>query len=231
MSRQISASPAEHRMCWGVAFAAAALVLTACSSSDAPAAEPSTTSAAAQVSGLPQVTLAAPLEGTTPDGTTDEAGPPAAAPSTATNPADGADPASNTAPITPVDPALYSAYGDQVGWKSPSGNVFCKIGPVPSSSGCQSANAPVPAGAEADCAPNSTFSVDMLSKGFYLDPGKVTPTCFNQGIFGVENARTLEYDTSIAFDGFTCYSRVEAMICDAGDGHGFVLSMQQATWN
>jgi hypothetical protein len=73
--------------------------------------------------------------------------------------------------------------------------------------------------------------VDMLSKGFYLEPGKVTPTCFNQGVFGVENAQPLEYNTSITFNGMTCFSRVEAMICDAGGGHGFVLSMQQATSN
>ena len=55
--------------------------------------------------------------------------------------------------------------------------------------------------------------------------------CFNQGAFGVQDARSLDYNTSISFNGYTCYSRVEAMICDAGSGHGFVLSMQQATWN
>lgn len=70
-----------------------------------------------------------------------------------------------------------------------------------------------------------------MSKGFFLDPGKVTPMCFNQGAFGVENAQPLDYNTSISHLGYTCYSRVEAMICDAGSGHGFVLSMQQATSN
>nr|WP_314145212.1 hypothetical protein [uncultured Rhodococcus sp.] len=204
-----------------------ALALTACGSEDAPAAAPApSTSVAAQIPAPPQVTIAAPTDtgGDSPGG---QAEAPAATGSTST----AADPASNAAPITPVDPARYSAYGDQVGWKSPSGNIYCKIGTGPFSSGCQSSSAPVPDGAEADCAPNSTFTVDMLSKGFYIEPGKVTPTCFNQGVFGVENAQPLEYNTSITFNGMTCFSRVEAMICDAGGGHGFVLSMQQATSN
>lgn len=86
----------------------------------------------------------------------------------------------------------------------------------------------MPDGADCDKPP---FSADEMSKGFFLDPGKVTPMCFNQGAFGVENAQPLDYNTSISHLGYTCYSRVEAMICDAGDGHGFVLSMQQATSN
>ncbi|MDV8023828.1 hypothetical protein [Rhodococcus sp. IEGM 1330] len=200
-------------------------VLTACGNQDAPAADPApTTSVAAQIPAPPQVTIAAPSNAGT-EGSGESAEAPAATSET------DADPANNTAPITPVDPARYTAYGNQVGWKSPSGNIYCKIGTGPFSSGCQSSNAPVPDGAEADCSPNSTFTVDMLSKGFYLDPGKVTPTCFNQGVFGVENAQPLEYNTSITFNGFTCFSRVEAMICDAGGGHGFVLSMEQATSN
>ena len=205
------------------ASAALAFTLTACGGEDAPAADPApTTSIAAQIPAPPRVTIANP-----PVDTTDTAAAPEA-----TDPAQtGSNPVNNTAPITPVDPARYTAYGDQVGWKSPSGKINCKIGNGPFSSGCQSSNAPVPDGAEADCAPNSTFSVDMLSKGFYLEPGKVTPTCFNQGVFGVENAQPLEYNTSITFNGMTCFSRVEAMICDAGGGHGFVLSMQQATSN
>lgn len=199
--------------------------LTACGNQDPPAADPApTTSVAAQIPAPPQVTIAAP-SATGSEGSVESAEAPAGTRATAS------DPASNTAPITPVDPARYSAYGDQVGWKSPSGNIYCKIGTGPFSSGCQSSSAPVPDGAEAGCAPNSTFSVDMLSKGFYLEPGKVTPTCFNQGVFGVENAQPLEYNTSITFNGMTCFSRVEAMICDAGGGHGFVLSMQQAMSN
>ncbi|MBY4131003.1 hypothetical protein HQO83_21645 [Rhodococcus fascians] len=207
------------------ATAALAVALTACGSEDAPAAAPPPT-AESQISAPPQVTAAAPTQtGENDEGS--ESGAPAATEST---PA-AADPGNNTAPITPVDPASLIVPGNQVAWKSPSGKIYCKIGSGPFSSGCQSSEAPVPDGAEADCAPNSTFSVDMLSKGFYLDPGKVTPTCFNQGVFGAEDAQVLEYNTSVSYNGFTCFSRVEAMICDAGGGHGFVLSMQQATSN
>lgn len=201
--------------------------LTACGSQEPPAADPATsTSVAVQMPAPPQVTIAAPTDSTDGDaeGMTEA---PQATESTPT----AADPANSTAPITPVDPASLIVPGNQVAWKSPSGNVYCKIGSGPFSSGCQAADAPVPAGAEADCAPNTTFTVDMLSKGFYLDPGHVTPTCFNQGVFGAEGQKVLEYNTSITFNGFTCFSRVEAMICDAGGGHGFVLSMQQATSN
>ncbi|WP_155289645.1 hypothetical protein [Rhodococcoides fascians] len=202
-----------------------AVTLTACGSDDAPAAAPAPT-AASQNSAPPQVTVAAPTQ-TSGSNAGGESGAPAATESTPT----AADPGNNTAPITPVDPASLIVPGNQVAWKSPSGKIYCKIGSGPFSSGCQSSDAPVPDGAEADCAPNSTFSVDMLSKGFYLDPGKVTPTCFNQGVFGAEDAQVLEYNTSVSYNGFTCFSRVEAMICDAGGGHGFVLSMQQATSN
>lgn len=198
------------------------VALTACGNQEAPAADPTpTTSVAAQIPGPPQVTIAAPSN-TGSDNPSESAGVPAA------NGATTADPANNTAPITPVDPARYSAYGNQVGWKSPSGNIYCKIGDSEFSSGCQAADAPIPDGA--NCVTPS-FTIDQLGKGFYMTPGKVTPTCFNQGVFGVENAQPLDYNTSISFNGFTCFSRVEAMICDAGGGHGFVLSMQQATSN
>ncbi|OZD60901.1 hypothetical protein [Rhodococcus sp. 06-1460-1B] len=201
--------------------------LTACSSQETPAADPApSTSAAVQMPAPPQVTIAAPT-----DSDSDDAGTATQAPQATESKPTAADPANNTAPITPVDPATYSVPDNQVAWKSPSGNVYCKIGSGPFSSGCQAADAPVPAGAEADCAPNTTFTVGMLSKGFYLDPGHVTPTCFNQGVFGAEGQKVLEYNTSITSNGFTCFSRVEAMICDAGGGHGFVLSMQQATSN
>ena len=139
-----------------------------------------------------------------------------------------ATPSIDSAPITPVDATLYAAPNDQVGWKSPSGNIFCKLGSTAFSSGCQATDAPIPDGADCDKPP---FSADEMSKGFFLDPGKVTPMCFNQGAFGVQNARSLDYNTSISHLGYTCYSRVDSMICDAGGGHGFVLSMQQATWN
>ncbi|WP_052066294.1 hypothetical protein [Rhodococcoides fascians] len=137
-------------------------------------------------------------------------------------------PSVDSVPITPVDPARYAAVNDEVGWKSPSGNVYCKLGSTAFSSGCQATDAPVPDGADCDKPP---FSADEMSKGFFLDPGKVTPMCFNQGAFGVENTQSLDYNTSISHLGYTCYSRVDAMVCDAGGGHGFVLSMQQATSN
>ena len=195
--------------------------LTACGGQDAPAADPaSSPDVVAQIPAPPQVTIAPPVNADGDDSPSAEA--PAATSATA------ADPANNTAPITPVDPAMYAAPNDQVGWKSPSGNIFCKLGSTAFSSGCQATDAPIPDGADCDKPP---FSADELSKGFFLDPGKVTPMCFNQGAFGVQNARSLDYNTSISHLGYTCYSRVEAMICDAGSGHGFVLSMQQATWN
>ncbi|MDV7991920.1 hypothetical protein [Rhodococcus sp. IEGM 1374] len=200
------------------AITAVAFAMTACGNEDAPAAAPTPApSAASQIPAPPQVTIANPPVDTT-DGAT--------APETADSSHSNANPVNNTAPITPVDPALYTAYGNEVGWKSPSGKIYCKIGSSEFGSGCQSGDAPVPDGA--NCV-NPSFTIDQLSKGFYMTPGKVTPTCFNQGQFGVENAQTLEYNTSITFNGMTCFSRVEAMICDAGGGHGFVLSMQQAT--
>lgn len=198
--------------------------LTACGSQQTPAADPApSTSVAVQMPAPPRVTIAAPTDSNDGDA---EGG--TEAPQANESDPTAADPANNTAPITPVDPARYSAYGDQVGWKSPSGNIYCKIGDSEFSSGCQAADAPIPDGA--NCVTPS-FTIDQLGKGFYMTPGKVTPTCFNQGEFGVENAQTLDYNTSITFNGFTCFSRVEAMICDAGGGHGFVLSMQQATSN
>ncbi|MDZ7912606.1 MAG: hypothetical protein U5O16_12355 [Rhodococcus sp. (in: high G+C Gram-positive bacteria)] len=204
--------------------ALAAFTLTACGGEDPPAAAPPpATAAVSQIPAPPQVTIAAP-----PAGSGDDSSEPAQAPATANPQQQVPDPASNTAPITPVDPARYSAYGNQVGWKSPSGNIYCKIGDSEFSSGCQASDAPVPDGANCD---TPSFTIDQLGKGFYMTPGKVTPTCFNQGEFGVENAQPLEYNTSITFNGFTCFSRVEAMVCDAGGGHGFVLSMQQATSN
>ena len=198
----------------------ATAALTACGSQETPAADPApTTRIVAQIPAPPQVTIAPPSNA---GGYSESAEAPTVTSATA------ADPASNTAPITPVDPAMYAAPNDQVGWKSPSGNIFCKLGSTAFSSGCQATDAPIPDSADCDKPP---FSADELSKGFFLDPGQVTPMCFNQGAFGVQDARSLDYNTSISFGEYTCYSRVEAMICDAGSGHGFVLSMQQATWN
>ncbi|WP_052077543.1 hypothetical protein [Rhodococcoides fascians] len=193
----------------------AALALTGCNSSTAPT--------DAMPSVIPTVVAGAP---TTSTGASEQP----SRPPISNDPDSGsvATPSIDSAPITPVDPTRYAAINNEVGWKSPSGNVYCKLGSTEFSSGCQATNAPVPDGADCDKPP---FSADEMSKGFFLDTGRVTPMCFNQGAFGVENAQPLDYNTSISFNGYTCYSRVEAMICDAGDGHGFVLSMQQATWN
>lgn len=198
-----------------VAITSIGFALTGCSSSDdsttampsviptVVAGAPATSTAAA-----PQVTVAPQLSNSEPD-----------SPAT---------PSVDSAPITPVDPARYAAINNEVGWKSPSGNIYCKLGTTAFSSGCQATDAPVPDGADCDKPP---FSADEMSKGFFLGPGKVTPMCFNQGAFGVENAQSLDYNTSISHLGYTCYSRVDAMVCNAGGGHGFVLSMQQATSN
>ncbi len=203
-----------------VALAAIAFIgvlLTGCSSSDEP------TNAMPSV--IPTVVAGAPATST-------EAGPQvtvAPQPSGSQSETGSATtPSVDSAPITPVDPARYAAINNEVGWKSPSGNIYCKLGSTAFSSGCQATDAPVPDGADCDKPP---FSADEMSKGFFLDPGKVTPMCFNQGAFGVENAQSLDYNTSISHLGYTCYSRVDAMVCDAGSGHGFVLSMQQATSN
>ncbi|WP_052070869.1 DUF6636 domain-containing protein [Rhodococcoides fascians] len=190
-------------------------LLTGCSSSDDPTASmpsviPTVVAgvSATSTAAAPQVTVAPQPSNSEPD-----------SPAT---------PSADAAPITPVDPARYAAVNNEVGWKSPSGNIYCKLGSTAFSSGCQATDAPVPDGADCDKPP---FSADEMSKGFFLDPGKVTPMCFNQGAFGVENAQSLDYNTSISHLGYTCYSRVDAMVCDAGSGHGFVLSMQQATSN
>ncbi|OZC89844.1 hypothetical protein CH254_10000 [Rhodococcus sp. 06-412-2C] len=199
------------------AVTCAGFALTGCNSSTEPT--------DAMPSVIPTVVAGAPATST--DAT---AAPSSAQPPSDAEPGSGsaATTSSDSAPITPVDPTRYAAINNEVGWKSPSGNVYCKLGSTEFSSGCQATDAPVPDGADCDKPP---FSADEMSKGFFLDPGRVTPMCFNQGAFGVDNAQPLEYNTSISFNGYTCYSRVEAMICDAGGGHGFVLSMQQATWN
>jgi len=198
-----------------IAITCIGFALAGCSSSDEPT--------DAMPSVIPTVVAGAPAT------STDASASPSVTPQPGNSESDSpATPSVDSAPITPIDPARYAAINNEVGWKSPSGNVYCKLGFTAFSSGCQATNAPVPDGADCDKPP---FSADEMSKGFFLDPGQATPMCFNQGAFGVENAQPLEYNTSISFNGYTCYSRVEAMVCDAGGGHGFVLSMQQATWN
>ena len=198
-----------------VAITCIGFALTGCSSSDDPTtAMPSVIPTG--VAGAPATsTAAAPQVTVSPQPSNSETDSPAT-------------PSVDSAPITPVDPARYAAINNEVGWKSPSGNIYCKLGTTAFSSGCQATDAPVPDGADCDKPP---FAADEMSKGFFLDPGRVTPMCFNQGAFGVENAQSLDYNTSISHLGYTCYSRVDAMVCNAGGGHGFVLSMQQATSN
>ncbi|QII02071.1 hypothetical protein BH92_21345 [Rhodococcoides fascians A21d2] len=199
------------------AIACTGLALTGCSNSTAP------TNAMPSV--IPTVVAGAPTASTDAAPQVSSVQPPI---SNEPESSPAATPSADSTPITPVDPARYAAINNEVGWKSPSGNIYCKLGSTEFSSGCQATDAPVPDGADCDKPP---FSADEMSKGFFLDPGKVTPMCFNQGAFGVENAQPLEYNSSISFNGYTCYSRIEAMVCDAGGGHGFVLSMQQATSN
>ncbi|OZC67226.1 hypothetical protein CH251_21445 [Rhodococcus sp. 06-462-5] len=199
------------------AAACAGLVLVGCSNSSAPT--------DAMPSVIPTVVVGVP---TTSADAAAQPSPTQATSGTESQSGSAPTPSIDSAPITPADPARYAAINNEVGWKSPSGNIYCKLGSTAFSSGCQATDAPVPDGADCDKPP---FSADEMSKGFFLDPGKVTPMCFNQGAFGVENAQPLDYNTSISHLGYTCYSRVEAMICDAGSGHGFVLSMQQATSN
>ncbi|MDJ0395025.1 hypothetical protein QMK17_17005 [Rhodococcus sp. G-MC3] len=191
------------------AMALATAALTGCGDQSAPvAAPPSATGVAPVTTSLPEPSVAAPPGTGTPQ--TQQVT------------------KSESAPVTVVDPAGFAQEGNGIAWVSPSGKIFCRIAEGQYSSGCQSGSAPIPAGA--DCVTPS-FTIDQLSKGFYLNPGLVTPTCFNQGTFGSENSKVLGYNESISSGGFTCTSRMDAMVCDAGGGHGFSLSMQAATWN
>lgn len=159
--------------------------------------------------------------------TTTASQPAVAAPPTSTEISNA--PTENAVAITAVDPADFPMENRAgVAWVSPSGNIYCHITEGEFSSGCQANDAPVPAGA--NCT-NPTFTIDQLTKGFFLAPSKVTPTCFNQGVFGGDPKQILPYDHSISYDGYTCTSREAAMVCDAGGGHGFVLSKEEATWN
>lgn len=132
---------------------------------------------------------------------------------------------STSAPVTPVDPAVFDDNGGGVAWKSPTGQISCRLATKTFESGCQSRTAPVPDGA--NCV-NPTFTVDQLSKGFVMQNDTVTPLCFNQGVFSIEFPQVLPYEHSITFDDITCTSRESGMSCTNGLGHGFVLSMQEA---
>ncbi|OZC86191.1 hypothetical protein CH304_06100 [Rhodococcus sp. 15-649-1-2] len=142
-------------------------------------------------------------------------------------------PAAPTAPteqveqVEQVDPATLAADGNGIAWTSPTKNISCRISSDTYGSGCQSRDAPVPRGAACT---NPTFTVDELSKGFFLHPDRVEPTCFNQGVFASEFPVVLEYDQSVTFDGYTCTSRRTAMMCSTANGHGFELSRETANW-
>lgn len=127
--------------------------------------------------------------------------------------------------VTAVDPADFSADGNGIAWTSPTGKIWCRISPGEFGSGCQSYTAPVPDGA--DCV-SPTFTIDQLTKGFYLTPTTVLPTCFNQGVFSTEFPSVLPYDMSVTTDGYTCTSRETGMTCMTPTGHGFEMSMQVA---
>ncbi|MCZ4078421.1 hypothetical protein O1W68_10755 [Rhodococcus sp. H36-A4] len=129
--------------------------------------------------------------------------------------------------VRAVDPSSLSADGYGIAWVSPSGNIWCRISEGTYGSGCQARDAPVPDGA--NCV-NPTFTVEQLSKGFYLHPDSVEPSCFNQGVFTTEHPTVLEYGQSVTTGGYTCVSRRSGMACATDNGHGFELSAESAPW-
>ncbi len=142
--------------------------------------------------------------------------PPPATPTTTSMTNTGTIQATNTDSAEPreglhaVDPAVLSADGNGITWVSPSGNIWCRISEGEYGSGCQARDAPVPNGAT--CV-NPTFTVEQLSKGFYLHPDSVQPACFNQGVFTTEHPTALEYGQSVTTGGYTCISRRSGMAC------------------
>nr|WP_296775532.1 hypothetical protein [Rhodococcus sp. (in: high G+C Gram-positive bacteria)] len=153
------------------------------------------------------------------------AAPPTTAVATSSNSPAMSSTATSTPAATAVDPADFSADGYGIAWESPTGKIWCRIAPGEYGSGCQSYTAPVPDGA--DCV-SPTFTIDQLTKGFYLTPTIVLPTCFNQGVFTTEFPKILPYDMSVTTDGYTCTSRETGMTCTTPTGHGFEMSMQVA---
>ena len=130
--------------------------------------------------------------------------------------------------FTAADPARYragSAAGD-VAFVSPTLNIWCRLGRAQYTAGCQAKYAPIPAGA--DCKGTADYPLSTLSKGFMLEGDKVTPSCFNQGIFTSSERQVLPYGYSISANGYTCYSRSTGVTCKTPSGRGFVLSMQEA---
>lgn len=206
-----------------------AALVTGCSSD----AEPST-------SATSTVTVTRSAGATAPSNTSSDSGSPAGpntdAPGTDT-PGTGDDAAPVVSPDAPgssddgftaADPARYradSAVGD-VAFVSPTLNIWCRLGRAQYTAGCQAKYAPIPAGA--DCKGTDMYPLSTLSKGFMLEGDKVTPSCFNQGIFTSSERRVLPYGYSISANGYTCYSRSTGVTCTTPSGRGFVLSMQEA---
>ncbi|GGF99706.1 hypothetical protein GCM10007304_12010 [Rhodococcoides trifolii] len=128
------------------------------------------------------------------------------------------------APITAVDPATFDD-GNGISWTSPSGNIACRISSLEYGSGCQAADAPVPPGASCT---NPTFTVDQLTKGYFMKQSTIEPACFNQGVFYSQTPKVLQYNESISMNTYTCVSREDGMTCTNDGGFGFQLSAQVA---
>ncbi|MFF1555531.1 DUF6636 domain-containing protein [Rhodococcus erythropolis] len=144
---------------------------------------------------------------------------------TARHDSDNENPTATPTATEIVDPTLFAADDNGIAWITPTRNIWCRISPGTYGSGCQARNAPVPEGAT--CV-NPTFTVDQLSKGFYLMPDRVEPSCFNQGVFTTEHPKVLQYEHTVHYQGYSCTSRTIGMTCTNGTGHGFELSMQTA---
>ncbi|MFT3715076.1 MAG: hypothetical protein QM774_03760 [Gordonia sp. (in: high G+C Gram-positive bacteria)] len=189
------------------ALLASPILIAGCGNSD-PAASPSTVTVTESASPAP----GAPSDsGSAGSGASTAPGPPKGSQLTNANP----------------DDFRSDGYQGDVAFVSPSGNVWCRLGAGQYSAGCQAEKAPIPAGA--DCRGNDMNPVDSLTRGFYLDGEKVTPSCFNQGVFASPERKPLPYGYTITANGYTCTSREDGMTCNTPSGeHGFVLSMQEA---
>lgn len=190
-----------------VAAVAAAMSVSACGGQAEPTSDSLTTSAGSQ----PALTTSLPTLTRTSS----------AAPVTETVTETASAP---DAPVTAVDPSTFED-GNGISWTSPTGNIACRISSLDYGSGCQAADAPVPPGASCT---NSTFTVDQLTKGFFMKQSTIEPACFNQGVFYSQTPKVLQYNQSIAMNGYTCASREDGMTCTNDGGFGFQLSAQVA---
>ncbi|GAB06872.1 hypothetical protein GII30_22815 [Gordonia amarae] len=201
-----------------------AALVTGCSSDD----EPST-------SAMSTVTVTRSADAAAPSNTSSDggslSGPNTDAPGTGDDAAPVVTtdaPGSSDEGFTAADPARYRAdsTGGDVAFVSPTLNIWCRLGQARYTAGCQAKYAPIPAGA--DCKGTADYPLSTLSKGFFLEGDKVTPSCFNQGIFTSSERHVLPYGYSISAHGYTCYSRSTGVTCKTPSGRGFVLSMQEA---